>query len=204
MLKNTDSKTKEAETFRQVAQIHVASIHQGFLSTLGVGFLALLYESIESDPKSILYVEKKNGKVVGFVAGGRGMRSIYREMLKRFPRLILTLAPALLSPLKLKRILEIVWYGRKNRRTFDFSRAELFSIAVSESSRGKGVAKRLYHLLAQKFVQDGEKAFCIVVGDSLYSAHRFYKRMGAAPITEISVHQGEVSTIYKQDLPILD
>lgn len=185
---------------REVAKIHSQSINQGFLSSLGVNFLTLLYESINVDPNSALFFECIDGKVVGFVAGGRGMGSIYRQMLRRWPRLISTLLPTLLSPRKIKQIVEIIWFSCKRESVQGCPKAELFSIAVLESERGSGVAKHLYRALAQRFAEDGESAFCIVVGDALTSAHRFYQRMGAFPVAQISIHDGHGSTLYRQDL----
>lgn len=188
--------------YSEVAVIHIQCINQGFLPTLGVNFLTLLYESIDADPNSALFFERIDGKVVGFVAGGRGMGSIYRQMLRRWPRLILTLLPAFLSPRKIKRIVEIIWFSRKQKPVPGCPRAELFSIAVLASARGTGVAQRLYQALAQRFAEDGEPAFCIVVGDALAPAHRFYQRMGAVPMAQISVHDGQGSTLYRHDLHV--
>lgn len=191
-------------TYREVAKIHMDCINQGFLPTLGDKFLVLLYESIEAAPDSALFVERIDGKVVGFVSGGRGMGSIYRQMLKRWPRLISALFPALLSPRKLKRIFEIVWFSRKQKPVPGCPAAELFSIAVQDSARGTGVAVRLYRALMEYFALDGETAFCIVVGDSLAPAHHFYQRMGAVPVAQISVHDGQGSTLYRHELLTLD
>lgn len=188
--------------YREVAHLHGTCINQGFLPTLGERFLSLLYEAIDADPNSVLFVEVIDGKVIGFVAGGRGMGSVYRQMLKRWPRLIRALLPALVNPMKLKRIVEIVWFSRKQKPVPHSPKAELFSIAVLEKARGRGVAERLYRDLALWFTQQGESSFCIVVGENLAPAHRFYRRMGAVPMAEISVHQGHVSTLYRHDLPI--
>ena len=71
----------KSSDYRKVAQIHLTCIDLGFLSSLGPRFLALLYESIDADEKSILILEKQQDKVIGFVAGGRSMKSIYRMFL---------------------------------------------------------------------------------------------------------------------------
>lgn len=189
-------------SYREVARIHMQCINQGFLPTLGERFLALMYQSIDADPNSALFIERIEGRVVGFISGGRGMGSIYWQMLERWPRLFLELLPALFTPRKLKRIVEIVWFSRRKKPVPGCPNAELFSIAVMESARGGGVADRLYEALKQHFVADGEAAFCIVVGDSLGPAHRFYQRMGAVPMAQISVHEGQGSTLYRHDLPI--
>jgi ribosomal protein S18 acetylase RimI-like enzyme len=138
--------------------------------------------------------------IVGFVAGGRGMGSIYREMLKRWPRLIMALLPSLLNPSKLKRVLEILWFSRQKKPVPGCPKAELLSIAVLDRVQGRGVAQRLYQALTRHFDHAGEPAFCIVVGDGLSPANRFYRRMGAVPMAQISVHKGQGSTLYRHAL----
>lgn len=194
--------SKSLATYREVALIHMRCINQGFLPTLGERFLALLYQSIDMDPSSALFIERIEGRVVGFISGGRGMSLVYRQLLKHWPRLFVALLPVLLSPSKLKRIFEVIWFGLKKKPVPGCPKAELFSIAVLESARGSGAATRLYDALKDYFVADGEAAFCIVVGDGLGPAHRFYQRMGAVPMAQISVHKGQVSTLYRQDLQI--
>ena len=48
-------------TYRQVAALHAASIDQGFLATLGLPFLALMYRAIDEATDSVLMIEEKEG-----------------------------------------------------------------------------------------------------------------------------------------------
>ena len=196
------AKSLGASDYRKVAQVHAASINRGFLSSLGERFLALLYEAIDADRNSILIVEKSGENLIGFVAGGRGMKSIYRKLLISFPRLFIALAPAMLNPMRLKRIFDLMCFGRRKKPVSGCPEAELFSIAVVDAERGSGLASKLYETLGQRFFQEGEPAFCMVVGETLSPAHRFYQKMGAVSLAEISVHKGQYSTLYRQDLPI--
>lgn len=156
------------ERYRQVARLHIENLDQGFLATLGEGFLALMYEAINHAEGVILLTDEADGQVRGFVTGGSGMGPIYRRMLRRPVRLAVALAPALLS------------------------------IAVDAAWRGTGVAERLYTQLVAEFRSRGVESFRIIVGDALAPAHRFYRRMGAQPIGEVEVHKGERSTVYVQ------
>lgn len=195
-----DNELDMLSIYRDVARIHMQCIEQGFLSKLGESFLVLLYESIAADRNSVLFIERSEGHVVGFITGGRGMGSIYRQMLLHWPRLFVALLPTMFKPLKLKWILEVILFSFKKKPTLGYSKAELLSIAVLESARGKGVATRLYRALTDHFSNEGEPAFSIVVGNSLDSAHHFYLCMGAIPVTHITVHDGQVSTLYQHDL----
>ena len=72
-----NKKKKRRAIYKKIARLHKLSINQGFLSTLGEPFLALLYEAIDSDPNSILLTEEINGKILGFLAGGKNMKYVY-------------------------------------------------------------------------------------------------------------------------------
>lgn len=187
------------EVYRRVAELHAASIDQGFLSSLGTPFLALLYEAIDADASSVLLVAREQGEVVGFVAGAHGMRPVYRQLLRRLPRLVAALLPAMLSPRKLVRIAEIVFVGKKAQAIAGLPDAELLSIAVDPRYRGRGHAERLYQQLALHFAARGLASFRIVVGDALAGAHRFYARQGARPVGQLEVHQGQGSVMYVHD-----
>lgn len=187
--------------YRQVAALHAASIDQGFLSSLGERFLALMYSAIDGAPDGVLIVEEREGRVLGFVAGAAGMHGIYRRLLRRPLPLVLALAPSMLRPSRLRRIFEILRYGRSDGGGQHWPTTELLSIAVSLDSRGQGIAESLYQRLIDHFRSRGIADFRIVVGDALAPAHRFYRRMGAVPAGRIEVHAGEGSKVYVQAIP---
>lgn len=186
-----------------MALIHLTCIDQGFLSSLGLSFLTLLYECIDYDENSTLIIEKINDKVLGFVAGGRTMKSIYFMMLRRFPRLCLALLPSLMNPIKIYKIIELVCFGNSKKNIPATLQAELFSIAVIDSEKGRGLAQKLYYSMAQAFTRQGESEFFIVVGNKLNRAHGFYTKMGAQRLDVVSIHKGQTSTIYKHPLPLV-
>ena len=67
--------------YRTVASLHCDHINQGFLATLGVPFLTLLYEAIDKDSESVLLVERMDLNIVGFVTGTHGLGRIYKQLL---------------------------------------------------------------------------------------------------------------------------
>lgn len=184
------------QLYRQVAALHVANIDQGFLSTLGTQFVALMYEVLDATDGSVLLVEERDGDVAGFVAGSEGMGVICRGMLRRPVRLALALAPSLLRPSRLWRIFEILRYGRREQQ--GLPRAELLSIAVLPAYRGQGIADQLYGRLIDYFREAGLSEFTITVGEALQPAHRFYCRMGALPVSKVEVHKNLTSVVYIQ------
>lgn len=186
------------DLYQQVARLHVENINQGFLATLGTGFVSLMYQAIDETPASVLLVEERDGRVVGFVAGGCGMGAIYKRMLRSPFRLGLALLPSLIRPGRVLRILEILRYSRGHSLPPNLPEAELLSIAVDASCRGQQIAERLYRRLEEHFRNVGILSFRIIVGEALAPAHRFYLRMGAVSTGRVEVHEGELSTVYVQ------
>lgn len=184
------------DVYQQVAQLHANCINQGFLSSLGIPFLTLLYEAIDANKASVLLIAQQDDRVVGFVAGAESMKSIYKSLLHRFPRLLLTLLPSMLSPKKMWKILEIMLVNKKSISIPNLPQAELLSIAVSPELRNHGYAQILYQQLVDTFNQRRIDSFKIVVGESLEAAHRFYKKMGAKAVGRIEVHKRQVSVLY--------
>lgn len=189
-----------AERYHQVALIHAANLDQGFLATLGVPFLALMYRAVDEANDSVLLTEGQDGRLVGFVAGSVGMRAICGQMLRYPFQLATALFPSLARPRRLRRILEVMFYSTRSEATPALPHAELLSVAVDPRARGSGVAERLYRRLQSHFADRGLTAFRIIVGESLGPAHRFYLRMGAKPVAYIEIHSGERSVVYVQDV----
>ena len=181
----------------EVAQLHLENLDKSFLTTLGTGFLAIMYEAIDECPSSILITYRKNGKIVGFVAGSSSMGAIYKAMLHRWFRLLDAFMPVILSPRKLFKIFEVVRYT-SNDITSHLPEFELLSIAVVDSSRGSGVADQLYNEFVDHCKRTRRSGFRVVVGLGLEAAHRFYRRMGAVPVGQVEVHKGEKSLVYVQ------
>lgn len=192
----------QAHLYRTVAELHIANINQGFLSTLGVGFVSLMYRAIDEGDDSVLLIERVNGQAVGFVAGATGMKPIYKRMLRYWPQLFWALLPSIFSPRRVWRIIEILRYSRSSGGASGavLPAAELLSIAVAPDFRGQRYAETLYRELGKHFLERGLPTFKIVVGSALVPAHKFYRRMGAQPVAEIEVHQGLASTVYVQTL----
>lgn len=190
----------KTDVYQQVAVLHSMGIDQGFLASLGIPFLTLMYRAIDEAPDSVLLVEQSDGRVLGFVSGGIGMGPIYRRMLRHPLRLGWSLLPVLFKPRALVRIIDILRYGRGHSTVASYPDAELLSIVVAPETRGSGVAQSLYRRLAQHFRVQGVGAFKITVGEGLAPAHRFYTRLGAVPVGQVEVHAGELSTIYVHHL----
>lgn len=188
-----------AQRWDAVARLHADAIDQGFLATLGVGFLSLLYRAIDESPSGILLVEEREGRLAGFVAGSEeGMGPILRRLLRHPLRLAAALLPVVAHPARLGGIVEVLRAGGHASDTAGLPRAELLSLAVAPSHRRQRVAEALYARLRERFAARGIASFRIVVGASLLPAQRFYERMGARAAARTEVHRGNPSIIYVQ------
>ena len=105
---------KNFNIYHQVANMHCKHIDSGFLSTLGITFLTIMYEAIDKDKDSVLIVKTNNEKVIGYVAGTSGLGNIYLNLLKKPFSLFMALAPSLFSYTKIKKIIEILLINKKN------------------------------------------------------------------------------------------
>ncbi len=185
---------------RQVAQMHIAAIGGGFLSSTGEPFLTLLYRVIDEDPDSVLFVEERCGRVVGFVAGTSNARSMYRRLLRRLPAIAWSLRGSLASPSKLSRMFNVARYVRQGGPKLpELPTAELLSIAVDPSARGTGVAERLFRRLETHFESRGVASFKIVAGEALQPAHRFYRKVGATLQARFALHADAESLVFVKD-----
>lgn len=175
-----------------VARLHMETIDTGFLSSLGVGFLRLLYRTlIKSDAGSVV-VADADGVVVGFVAGTVDTGVFYREFIRRgFLGATIRLLPALTRVSTWRRIRETVRYGRSPEGTgVD---AELLSMAVAPSARRLGLGSSLVAALQDWFEASGVVAAKVVVGAQNDSAISLYSRCGFDERREIQVHTGTPS-----------
>ena len=186
--------------YRAIASLHCNHINQSFLATLGIPFLALLYEAIDEDSESVLIVDRVDHSVVGFVTGTSGLGRIYKRILLKPFRLIYSLKSCILSPSKIYKIIEVLLITKVNDISSDLPKRELLSIAVNPNYQGGGHAEHLFKALCSHFKEEGASSFSIVVGSNLDRAHAFYIKMGCTPVKEIEIHKGALSVVYVKDL----
>ncbi len=192
------------DIYQQVGRLHAEGIESGFLSTLGGRFLALLYEALDNSLESKLVLIWRENRIAGFAATTTNLSAVYRKLLSRPFVLLVSLFPSLFNPFKLYRIAEVVLLNRRRGGPSSvLPDAELLSIVVEPAFRGVGVAEEAYMKLIENFQERQVEKFQIVVGEDLKSAHRFYLRMGAKVVGDVSVHGNSRSIIYVQNVPPL-
>jgi ribosomal protein S18 acetylase RimI-like enzyme len=190
----TNKRFDRFKVYRDVASLHTQSIKTGFLPTIGIRFLTLMYRCIDEVDDSTLIVKYKGEKLVGFVSGTIGTSSIYQAMMRYPIELMISVFPIIFSLTKLKKIYNIIrhMHGKDRNR---YPKAELLTICVSSDYRRKGIAKELFGELSDYFFNANVKDFVIIVGKTL-KANSFYTALGANIQGELHIHNLSPSNVY--------
>ena len=184
--------------YRDISNLHIETLDNAFLPTLGEKFLTLLYKAIDKSSFTSLIYYYENDNLIGFVSGTLGTKSIYRELLKYPFSLIFSLIHIIFSPQKIIKILGLLIHMNSNVRR-KYPKPELLTICVNNKHRRQGYAKKLYNDLSLFFKHNKVESFTIIVGSEL-NANNFYKNEGAKIMEKIVTHSGAESNVYLQDI----
>lgn len=184
------------QIYQDAASLHIASIPSGFLPTLGLKFLSLMYRCIDEAASTILITKYNDDQLVGFVTGSDGKSSLYRSMLSHPFVLVFALFPVVFRIKKVRKIFSILSHSSGSVRA-SYPAPELLTICVNSSFRRQGIADELYFKLCNDFKSKSVNEFVIVVGKAL-DANQFYINQGASIVGELQVHAGADSNIFIQ------
>lgn len=191
----------EADALR-LATLHIDSIDQGFLSSLGRPVVAKLYQAFATHRQSDLYVVRDAyGDVVGLAVTSGNVRSLYLHFLVHAgPTVIVPVARRLLSWRTIVAIAETLVYpfrrGQQGTRPAG-NRQELLNLCVDESARGGGIGRALVSAAISTLATHGGGLLKIVTGGHQQAAHRLYEALGARRVGKLEVHRGGESYVYE-------
>ncbi len=178
---------------RAVAALHASQISEGFLSSLGPGFLTRLYRRIVASPDAFLLVAASaDGSVTGFIAGTTDTRALYRQFLLRDgARAALSAGSRLVGGVR--RAVETLRYA--GATASGLPAAELLATAVAPTARGRGVGRSLVEaFLAELGARDVAAAKVTVAADN-DPARRLYGQAGFRWAADLEVHRGRRSEV---------
>jgi len=180
----------------QIAKLHIAEIRGGFLSSLGEQVLRDFYYTIaQSDGSFIIAAVSDRQQVLGFLAGGIGTHSLYREHLKyRQPLSIIRLAFTLALPKRLRKIIETLRYTEQ--RNDSYPRAEILNFCVDSRAQRAGLGRRLMASAEAEFADKGIDCIKIITGQTQTKAQNFYRKLGALYVKDFELHAGTKSTMF--------
>ncbi|MDA8845088.1 GNAT family N-acetyltransferase [Candidatus Pelagibacter bacterium] len=187
-----------SQMYVDVAKLHIDCIKKGFLPSLGVKFLALLYRCIDESDFSTLIVKYKDCQLIGFVTGTLDHSNLYKKMFSYPLDLFIALIPIVFNVKKIIKVIDIRKHMSGSKRS-KYSKAELLTICVHPDHRQQGIAVDLYEKLSNYFRSVFVYEFVIIVGQSL-KANLFYKKRGVELVDEIQVHPNINSNLYIQKL----
>jgi len=184
-----------AEHARDIAMLHIEGIRTGFISSLGVNFVASLYKAIAQTESSFGFIVEEDGSILGFVALCTNLNRLYKSVLLRHAHTLpVLLAGKIFSFRQLRNTLETLFYPRRTKK-MDLPSAELLSIVVAEKERRKGLAT---DLIQKSFAECSLRAIeqvKVLVGASNRPANRLYIKCGFKVADQINSH-GVLSNIY--------
>lgn len=173
-----------------IAGLHARMISTGFLSSLGHGFLKLLYRQLLLSERGMVAVAEADDVVVAFVAGADDTSAFYKEFLRRnFIAASVRLVPAMLKPRSWRKIWETLRYGSVSSQV----QAELLSTAVAPAVQGRGVGNALVLELLDIAVTRKIENVKVVVGAENEAAIGLYEGAGFAQPEMMKVHTGTES-----------
>jgi ribosomal protein S18 acetylase RimI-like enzyme len=180
---------------QQIAELHIESISTGFISSLGIDFVACLYGAIARSKSSFGFVAEKDGKVLGFVAFTTNLNKLYKSViLKKGLLFTLLLAGRMVSFQRVKRVFETLFYPGRIKK-MNLPAAELLSIAVARQERGKGLAGQLIKKGFQHCQKEGIDKVKVLIGAGNEPGNKLYLKFGFELVGQI-VNHGVVSNIY--------
>ena len=178
---------------RAIAALHIASIEDGFLTTLGEPVLRPLYRRVVLDPTSFAFVAGSPEHLDGFVAVATDLRALYRTFaLRDGPRVALRAAPHLFR--NRRRVLETLRYGVAGSEG-PLPAAEVISVGVAERARGYGLGTQLVHRALDELARRGHHSARVVAGAGNLTALSLYERCGFARAGGVEVHAGTASEV---------
>jgi ribosomal protein S18 acetylase RimI-like enzyme len=178
-----------ADDAAAIAALHVARIGEGFLATLGPGFLRRLYARMARTQDAFVVVADDARDVVGFCAVAEDTRRLYRSFIVRdgVPASVAALPSIARAP---RRTWETLRYGTRASGEHELPSAEILAVAVAGSHAGQGLGGALVERALEELRARHIGGARVVTGATNEPALRMYRRAGFVPHTQTEVHRG--------------
>lgn len=171
----------------RVAALHGERISEGFLATLGEGFLRRLYARIARSRRAFLVVAEDAEGVQGFIAVAEDTGRLYREFLLR-DGVPAALAAAPRAVRSFRGVWETLRYGVSTDE--DLPAAEVLAVAVAGRASGRGIGGDLLGAALGRLRARGIGAARVVTATDNGAALRMYESAGFHRRSQVEVHAG--------------
>lgn len=194
LIKSTDSLS-----VNRVVEIHMGAFKGFFLTSLGVGFLRLLYSFYVSSPKSGVFgYFDGNGVLQGFLAFSGDLSGLYKRMIvRRLPLFAwYSLGALVRNPKIISRLVGALFYPSATKRTEAY--VELASIGVMPDVKSSGIGSKLVSALKENVdFSKFEYITCETDAVDNEAANAFYRKNGFVLAREYSTRQGRKMNEYR-------
>lgn len=169
----------------QIAKIHILTLADDFLPSLGINFLTALYEGVIGKEGVLGFVDFDKKKIRGFVIGTKNMTVFFKQALREnFLKLLYYLLVSLFQkPYLIKKVFETFLYPKKEIGP----KAELIVIVVLKKWQGQGIGKRLIRSLERAFLQNNIKKYKLTVHTDK-KAISFYEKLNYRRISSFNLY----------------
>lgn len=170
---------------QRMAELHRTRISEGFLPSLGAGFLTRLYRRITRSGIAFGYVvETGEDGVASFTTGAEDVGRLYKEFLLRDGVVAGALAAPKL-PRAWRRVLETLRYPASTSSLPD---AEILAVATDEAAVGRGYGALALRAATAELARRGHDEVKVTVGGDNTGALAFYRACGYVTRAEVAVH----------------
>jgi len=178
-------------------------LKSGFLSSLGLLFLAGLYNTIIKH--GILLVSIEEQRIDGFVSFSPNTKKLMVGFILSSPLNFLRLSLQFLrNPAFIRKSIETLSAPFKSSHRSnsepDLPSAELLSIAVDSTIQKSGIGSQLLMALENEIRKMGIREYKVIAGSTLVSANQFYLKNGFTRVLQITIHGNELSNVYVKKL----
>ena len=199
------------ELFRQVARLHVDSIHSGIMEALGPNFVATVYQQLSKQPDVVTFVAIRDGEVLGFVTGSSNTADLLKKLgLRGGLRLAFAACTNAWRPRLARKGLQTLQYffrptseasaTETGASKPDHAHAELLAIAVAEEARDQGVGKALVRAFEDELQSHGSaRDYFVTTNEEEVGSNAFYLRSGFVLLGK-RPHHDLVLNVYKKEL----
>lgn len=195
MTKDITIEVLTAQKAKDVAKLHIQGINTGFISSLGINFVAALYEAIALSKDSFAFVAQENDSVLGFVAFTTNLNKLYKSIiLKKGLRFAFLLVGKMFSMRRIKKVFETLFYPSRIKK-MNLPDAELLSIVIAPKESGKGLATTLTQKGFAECARREIEKVKVLVGADNKPANKLYLKCGFELVGQIDSH-GVLSNIY--------
>jgi ribosomal protein S18 acetylase RimI-like enzyme len=176
---------------REIAQLHASRITEGYLSSLGVRFLARLYGRIVESADAFAHVAIDDGRVIGFSACAVDVRALYRTFVLRDG-----VAAGVLAAPRLVRSLPRVWETLRYPASMSsLPEAEILAVAVAADATGRGIGRAVVDANMRALCEREVPGAKVVTGAGNRAAIALYETCGFEIAQPLEVHDGVSSVV---------